>query len=185
MSAKRSMSNAFMTFASAELSFGHPLLLPSRPTRTFSATVRLGNSCGSWWTTATRRQSMAGVQGSPLKVSSPSSGRSSPAMTRTRVLFPAPLGPATPRISPGRISRSRPASATVAPYRFCKPRRRMPALPPFMPPCACGCWSALGRERPRRSLRNQGRAAARAAREKAGRGPVAIRRGAMRRSSPR
>ena len=40
---------------------------------------------------------------------------------RTRVLFPAPFGPAMPRTSPGRISRSRPASATV---RACRAATR-------------------------------------------------------------
>ena len=56
-----------MIFASAAPSLGRPALVPSRPTSTFSATVRLGKSCGSWWTTATARQSSAGDQGRPLK----------------------------------------------------------------------------------------------------------------------
>ena len=33
----------------------------SRPTMRFSATLRFGNSCGSWWTTATRSRSVARI----------------------------------------------------------------------------------------------------------------------------
>ena len=40
--------------APASLSPRRRARVPSRPTMRLSPTVRLGNSCGSWWTTATR-----------------------------------------------------------------------------------------------------------------------------------
>ena len=91
------------------------MLVPSRPTITFSATVRFGKSCGSWWTTATSCQSTAGNHGRPSRVMVPESGRSSPAIIRMRVDLPAPFGPAMPITSPGRRSISIPSSATVEP----------------------------------------------------------------------
>ena len=48
-----------------------PLRVPSRPIITFSPTVRLGNSCGSWCTTATRCTPMSTDQGSPSTMISP------------------------------------------------------------------------------------------------------------------
>ena len=113
--ASRAMPSACITPASAMPSRGRPVRVPSRPTSTFSATVRFGKSCGSWWTTATWCQSTLGNHGRPSTVSVPESGRSSPAMMRTSVLLPAPFGPAMPSTSPGRMSRSMPSSATVLP----------------------------------------------------------------------
>ena len=95
--------------------------VPSRPTIMFSATVRLGNSCGSWWTTATRSRSVAVSQVSPSSWISPSSAVVSPARILIIVLLPAPFGPATPRISPGFASRSSPSSARVSPYHLRRP----------------------------------------------------------------
>ncbi|MBD3143779.1 winged helix-turn-helix domain-containing protein [Microbispora camponoti] len=51
----------------------------------------------------------------------PPSGRTSVARIRTAVVFPAPLGPRTPRRRPCGTSRSTPSSALVSPYRFARP----------------------------------------------------------------
>ena len=46
---------------------------------------------------------------------SPLDGRSSPAITRSRVDFPAPLGPTTPILAPGRNVRVTSSRMTFSP----------------------------------------------------------------------
>src|SRR5690554_5683050 len=48
----------------------------------------------------------------------PDVGRASPTAQRMVVVLPAPLGPSNARISPGRVLRSRPSTATVRPKRL-------------------------------------------------------------------
>src|SRR5205823_10119826 len=55
---------------------------------------------------------------SPRKRIVPDVGLSRPVMQLTNVVFPAPLGPRTPRISPLRIVRSTPATAARPPKRL-------------------------------------------------------------------
>ena len=55
----------------------------------------------------------------------PASGMDSVVRMRTAVVFPAPLGPSTPRMEPVGTSRSTPARATVSPNRFCRPSARI------------------------------------------------------------
>ena len=56
------------------------------------------------------------------------------------VLLPAPFGPAMPRISPGRASRSSPSSARVSPYHLRSPRIPRPRSP--WPVAAVGVTAA-------------------------------------------
>ena len=89
--------------------------LRSRPITMFSATVRLGKSCGSWCTTATSRAPMTGDHDWPSTRISPASEGVSPARILIIVLLPAPFGPAMPRILPRSATRSSPFSAIVSP----------------------------------------------------------------------
>src|SRR5205823_1252477 len=57
-------------------------------------------------------------------VASPPEGGSSVASMRRVVVFPAPLGPRKPKISPAAIRRSTPATASTSPLRVLKTRRR-------------------------------------------------------------
>src|SRR3954466_7925244 len=55
---------------------------------------------------------------SPAKRTSPLLAGKAPAMMLKVVLFPAPFGPITPRISPSRTSKSSPVTAVRPPKRF-------------------------------------------------------------------
>ena len=92
------------------------------PMRTFSETLRSGNSRGSWWTTAMpSSRARAGpwmTVGSPSRVIVPRSGWWMPARILTSVLLPAPFSPTSAWTSRGRRSRSTPSSAWVAPKRI-------------------------------------------------------------------
>ncbi len=96
-----SMPRSPMTASSRAFRSRRSQRVRSRPTMTLSATVRLGNSWGSWWTTATRCTPMSTDQCSSSTRISPASGVVSAARILTMVLLPAPFGPATPRIWPG------------------------------------------------------------------------------------
>ena len=64
----------------------------------------------------TRRTASGSVRASwPATRSVPSSGRSSVATVRTKVVLPAPLGPSTATTWPRSAIRSRPSSAWVLP----------------------------------------------------------------------
>ena len=99
-SATSRIARSAMSARSAARGRGPAPRVPSRPTIRFSATVRFGKSCGSWWTTATRSRSVAVSHGRPSSSMSPSSASVSPARILMSVLLPAPFGPAMPRISP-------------------------------------------------------------------------------------
>src|SRR2546430_2312525 len=58
---------------------------------------------------------------------SPAVGRSSPAIIRSRVVFPEPEEPSSTRNSPSRIERSTPSTACRSPNCFLKFRISMPA----------------------------------------------------------
>src|SRR5262245_21532242 len=61
------------------------------------------------------------VTSAPAKRIRPASGRSSPASWATSVVLPAPLGPITAWISPGRTARATPSVATTPPNRLVSP----------------------------------------------------------------
>jgi hypothetical protein len=109
-----------------------PQLDSSTPSRTFSATVRCGQSESSWWMSAMPRRRAScgesGVYGAPPISIVPASGRTTPASTFISVLFPAPFSPSSAWTSPYRTSRSTPPSASVAPYRLATPVRRSATL---------------------------------------------------------
>ncbi len=118
-------SCAFAAFAASTISSS---LAPSRPKPMFSLTVvpNRNVSCG---TSAIFDLSEASV----TECTSVSSISTRPSVTsyrrgisETRVVFPAPLGPTSAIISPGRASRSIPASTSDAssPYRKLTPSSR-------------------------------------------------------------
>jgi hypothetical protein len=109
------MPSCSSTSSSSGPGLGRAVGEVSRPIMRFSPTVMVGNSCGSWCTTVTLRGPRTGSHGSPPQLRLPASTSSWPSSIRTSVLLPAPLGPAMPRISPGRMSSSMPASACVDP----------------------------------------------------------------------
>src|SRR5262245_6504075 len=66
-----------------------------------------------------RRRTCAGLRrrSTPAIVASPRSGRISVASIRSVVVFPAPLGPRKPKISPGSTARSTPRTASTVLFR--------------------------------------------------------------------
>ena len=57
----------------------------------------------------------------PLTRTVPLVGRSSPAITRIVVDFPAPFGPRNPVTTPGSTTKLSPSTAALSPYRLVKP----------------------------------------------------------------
>src|SRR6202451_3525193 len=57
----------------------------------------------------------------PLTRTVPLVGRSSPAIIRIVVDFPAPFGPRKPVTTPGSTTKLSPSTAVLSPYRFVKP----------------------------------------------------------------
>ena len=73
-----------------------------------------GNRAQSWKTMPTRRRSGGTQAPGPVTSAEPSlitprSGRSKPAMARSRVVLPQPLGPSRDRCSPGATSSPMPS----------------------------------------------------------------------------
>src|SRR3954451_17187481 len=64
---------------------------------------------------------------SPMAIR-PASGRSSPAIRRSVVVLPAPVGPSSTTNSPSLMSRSRASTATVSPNALRTPVRRTSAM---------------------------------------------------------
>src|SRR6476661_6458216 len=60
----------------------------------------------------------------PSTSTSPASGSVSPSQISIVVVFPAPLGPSSPKHSPRATARSRPSTATTSPYAFRRPATR-------------------------------------------------------------
>src|SRR6185295_4198589 len=65
-----------------------------------------------------RRCAASAVMSSPPNRICPASGRSSPESCLMKVVLPAPFGPITACVSPGRTSKSTPSVATSAPNDF-------------------------------------------------------------------
>ncbi len=84
-----------------------------------SRTVILPNTCSVWKVRPTpRRFNSSGpsvVTSWPLSSILPSSGVIWPSMLLNKVVLPEPLGPITPKISPGRTSNDTPPTAWIAP----------------------------------------------------------------------
>src|ERR1019366_6929302 len=66
----------------------------------------------------------------PVICTVPASGRSSPVIIDSVVVFPAPFGPTRPKKLPGGTSRFTPATATLSPNRFHRPRATRAAAGP-------------------------------------------------------
>ena len=66
---------------------------------------------------------------SPSIKTRPPSGRSRPVIIDSEVVFPAPFGPTSPASEPAAMSRSTPATASLAPKLFRSPCTLMPDLP--------------------------------------------------------
>src|SRR5512139_996386 len=85
----------------------------------FSSTVRSPNGLESWKVRAIFRceisQGCSPARLSPLKRTSPVSGGKYPAIMLNAVVFPAPLGPMSPRISPGSSVKLKPLTAWLPP----------------------------------------------------------------------
>jgi len=88
-------------------------------TRTFSTTEISGKMLVIWNVLATPRRLMISgdrpVMSSPRKRTRPAVGAWSPLITLKSVDLPAPLGPMTEKISPGRTSNDTPLRAASAP----------------------------------------------------------------------
>src|SRR5260221_7005304 len=69
-----------------------------------------------------RRCAASAVMSSPAKWICPASGRSSPESCLMKVVLPAPFGPITACVSPGRTSKSTASVATRAPKVLCSLR---------------------------------------------------------------
>ena len=89
-----------------------------RPNPTFSATVMWGHSAKLWNTIPTLRVCVGRPRiSSSSKRIDPASGSTNPAIARSSVVFPQPLGPSSIRSSPlatARLTRSR---TVVVSYR--------------------------------------------------------------------
>src|SRR5215469_9233585 len=76
----------------------------------------------------------SGPSGRPFQQMSPASGRRRPARLSRVVVLPAPLGPASARISPGATPNETWSTATLAPYRLVRSSTHSPAgARPFAP----------------------------------------------------
>src|SRR5881397_1259465 len=93
------------------------------PTKMFSATLRSGNSVGSWKMIAIPAAcdcfALSKIASSPSSRSRPPSGRWTPARILTSVDLPAPFSPTRPCTSPARSSMWPSSSACTAPKLFC------------------------------------------------------------------
>ncbi len=90
----------------------------SSPTSTrFWRPVSRPSRVASWAATPMWRRTSPGwdTTSKPATVPRPASGMASVVRTRTAVVFPAPLGPSSPRIVPAGTEKSTPASAWVSP----------------------------------------------------------------------
>src|SRR2546430_3207281 len=76
---------------------------------------------------------------------SPAVGRSSPAIIRSRVVFPEPEEPSSTRNSPSRIERSTPSTACRSPNCFLKFRISMPATVEALAPRLPAVRGRVGR----------------------------------------
>src|SRR5437667_77417 len=76
---------------------------------------------------------------------SPAVGRSSPAIIRSRVVFPEPEEPSSTRNSPSRIERSTPSTACRSPNCFLKFRISMPATDGALAPRLPAVRGRVGR----------------------------------------
>src|SRR5215207_6238668 len=70
------------------------------------------------------------TRSAPATVAVPPSGLRSVVRMDTAVVFPAPLGPSSPRTVPSGTVRSRPVRATRSPYLLTRPRDSMAPRPP-------------------------------------------------------
>src|SRR5690606_28007088 len=93
-----------------------------RASQTF---IRSGRAdCWSWLPTTVLTPAVSAIGSRPKTDRSPPSGRRRPWTHSTVVVLPDPLGPSRPKISPRRTSNETSATATLSPYRFCRPYTR-------------------------------------------------------------
>ena len=119
--------------------------MPYRRAKTvrFSLTVRFpGRDTNGEvkFTRARIRCRSAGI-GSPSTCTRPDVGSRSPSSIASVVVFPAPLGPRNPTISPARTWNERSSTTTRAPNRFvrCSTLIAIPPAPITLTALRCGC----------------------------------------------
>ena len=101
-------------------------VLRSSRRRAFASTVRQGSNAGDCGMNPIRFVLRAASGVDPSIVIEPPVGRSSPAIMRSSVVLPQPLGPIRVTISPASIESSTGASASRSPNRFDAWSTRMP-----------------------------------------------------------
>ena len=110
-----------------------------RPNPTLSATVRWGNSAGVWNTLFTGRSSGGDAARSrPSRWIVPLSACSNPAINRSSVDLPLPVGPTIEKNSPPSTSKVRSARAATFPNHFVTPTASRRPVPALMPNAAVG-----------------------------------------------
>ena len=123
------------------------------PTFTLSSTESVGQSATFWNVRATPRLTTrcTGVRSrsSPSKTTRPSSGLYRRVITLNAVVFPAPLGPISPTISPAGTSKDTSSSATTP------PKRRVT----FSTERSAATWAMVTRSRGTIATRQSGEAA--------------------------
>ena len=89
----------------------------------FSRPVSISSTAANWPVSpnSSRTPAASWTTSRPNTSARPASGASNVASTRTRVVFPAPFGPNSPKTVPSSTSRSTPASAVVVPKRLTTP----------------------------------------------------------------
>jgi hypothetical protein len=129
----------------------------SAPVATFWRTVMEAKICGIWKVRAmpSRQQRFGGSPRMfcPSKLICPAEVGNTPVQTLSSVVLPAPLGPATPSISPRSMSKLTPSSARNAPNRRTTPSSDMSA-PVLVDGAEAGCdirrsWQVETRRRGR------------------------------------
>src|SRR5712691_3457433 len=106
----------------------------------FSPTVMWGKRAYSWNTVFVSRWcGGTEVTSRPPSSIRPPSGRSNPAISRSKVVFPDPDGPSKVKNSPDLTTSSTSARATTSPYRFRRPVTWIAGAAAVGSPAAAGC----------------------------------------------
>ena len=115
-----------------------------RATLTFSSAVRLRNRFETWNVRDSPRRASACGPGTVMSLAEQADGplarQNSPAMSRNRVVFPAPFGPITATRSSGPTSKLTPSTAVTPPKRW----TRFSMTSGGAPPPAVADGGALG-----------------------------------------
>src|SRR5262245_3189059 len=106
--------------------------LPTR--RRFSRPVRFSSIAAYWPARPMMFRTRCGCArtSSPSTLAVPSSGRARVVSIRTTVVFPAPLGPSSPRTRPSGTSKETPRTASTSPKHLTRPSATIAGAPPFV-----------------------------------------------------